>query len=352
MKFWGYLIRKLGYALLTLFGVLSLVFFLFQVLPDPAQLTMGQRSDLQSLESARKEMGLDQSVSQQYLSYLNDLSPFSYYALQDSQIYQSAWVLNKSTSGAWVVKAPYLRKSYQSRKPVSQILGEAFEGTLVLALFSMLIAVVFGIGFGALAAFRYQKFTDKLLLFISTLGISLPSFFAAILIAWLFGFVWHRYTGLSMTGSLVDYSLSEGRHYVWANLLLPGIALGMRPLAIITQLTRSSMLEVMEQDYIVTAKAKGLSNWRIFRKHALRNALNPVVTSISGWFASLLAGAFFVEYIFNWKGIGKVTVDALEKADYPVVMGAVLLIASIFIVVNLVVDLFYKVLDPRVQLES
>jgi len=133
------------------------------------------------------------------------------------------------------------------------------------------------------------------------------------------------------------------------NLILPALTLGIRPLAIITQLTRSAMLDVLSQDYIRTAYAKGLSKRVVLFKHALRNALNPVITAITGWFAELLAGAFFVEYIFGWKGIGKTTVDALEKLDFPVVMGSVLLTAALFILINILADLLYKVVDPRVQ---
>ena len=134
------------------------------------------------------------------------------------------------------------------------------------------------------------------------------------------------------------------------NLILPTITLGIRPLAIIVQLTRSSMLEVLSLDYIRTAKAKGLSSYAIIFNHALRNALNPVVTAVSGWFASLMAGAFFVEYIFGWNGLGKVTVDALELSDFPVVMGAVLFIAFLFVIINILVDILYGFLDPRVKL--
>jgi peptide/nickel transport system permease protein len=153
-----------------------------------------------------------------------------------------------------------------------------------------------------------------------------------------------------MSGSLYDYDAFKGEVLVWKNLILPMLTLGLRPLAIIMQLTRSSMLDVMEQDYIRTAKAKGLNSTTIIMKHALRNALNPVVTAVSGWFASLLAGSFFVEYIFGFNGLGKATVDALELADLPVVMGAILFIAFIFVIINILADLLYSVLDPRVKL--
>jgi len=161
----------------------------------------------------------------------------------------------------------------------------------------------------------------------------------------------HNYTGLNLTGSWFDIDETTGQKYLTLkNLILPSITLGIRPLAIITQLTRSSMLDVLNQDYIRTAYAKGLNKRIVIFKHALRNALNPVITAITGWFAELLAGAFFVEYIFGWKGIGKVTVDALDKLDYPVVMGSVLFSASFFILINILADILYGVVDPRVRL--
>ena len=169
-----------------------------------------------------------------------------------------------------------------------------------------------------------------------------------IVLAYLFGFVLSDYTGLHMTGSLYEYDAFKGKQLQLQNLLLPAVTLGIRPLAIITQLTRSAMLDVLSQDYIRTAYAKGLSKKAVVFKHALRNALNPVVTAITGWFAELLAGAFFVEYIFGWKGIGKVTVDALEKLDFPVVMGSVLVTATFFVLVNLLADILYGIIDPRV----
>jgi peptide/nickel transport system permease protein len=171
-----------------------------------------------------------------------------------------------------------------------------------------------------------------------------------IIIAYLFGFLWSEHTGLQMTGSLYDLNPFTGRQMQLQNLILPAITLGIRPLAIITQLTRSAMLDVLGQDYVRTARAKGLGEGPVIFRHALPNALNPVVTAITGWFAELLAGAFFVEYIFGWKGIGKVTVDALEKLDYPVVMGSVLVTASLFVLVNILADLLYAWIDPRIRL--
>ena len=178
----------------------------------------------------------------------------------------------------------------------------------------------------------------------------MPSFFAGLLIAFVFGYLLHSYTGLNMTGSLWQYDPFTGRHLALKNLILPALALGIRPLAIITQLTRSALLDTLSQDYIRTAYAKGLTTSRVIFRHALPNALNPVITAVSGWLAELLAGSFFIEYIFGWKGVGKITVDALDKFDFPLVMGSVLLTAFIFIVVNLVTDMLYAKIDPRVRL--
>ena len=178
---------------------------------------------------------------------------------------------------------------------------------------------------------------------------SVPSFLSAIVFAWLFGFVLKKYTHLNMTGSLyaVD-DFGEGVFIQWKNLVLPAVVLGIRPLAVIVQLMRNSLLEVFGQDYIRTAKAKGLNDWQIVCRHAMKNALNPVVTAVSGWFASLLAGAVFVEYIFNWNGLGKEIVDALNTLDQPVLMGAVLLVASLFVLINICVDVLYGWLDPKI----
>jgi len=154
-----------------------------------------------------------------------------------------------------------------------------------------------------------------------------------------------------MTGSLFDTDPFAGRQLQLRNLLLPAITLGIRPLAIIAQLTRGSLLDTLDQDYIRTAYAKGLTKNVVIWRHGLRNALNPVITAITGWFAELLAGAFFVEYIFGWKGIGKVTVDALEKLDFPVVMGSVLVSSFFFILIGLLADLLYGLIDPRVRIQ-
>ena len=181
---------------------------------------------------------------------------------------------------------------------------------------------------------------------------SLPSFFAAILNAWIFAFVFAGITHLNMAGSL--YSVDDfgrGEYLDLKNLILPAFTLGIRPLAIVVELTRNSLLDVLSQDYIRTARAKGLGKTRILLKHAMKNAMNPVITAISGWFASLIAGAVFIEYIFDWKGIGVVIVNALDKYDFPVIMGAVLYISVILVFINIAVDIAYGLLYPRVRVQ-
>ena len=330
--------------------------FLFNILPgDPAQMMLGQRADQESVNAIREELGMNQSLGKQYVDYLNDLVPISFYDVSEGtqKLDKIGRYARLATIGstAVVLKGPYLRMSYQSKRKVSDILGEAFPNTLLLAAVSISIAMLLGLLIGILAAVINTNFLNRLTLFITTIGMSLPSFFAAILMAWIFGFLLEHQTGLSMTGSL--YTVDEygrGEFLSLRNLILPALTLGMRPLAVVTELTRTSLLEAMSMDYVRTARAKGLKPWRVICVHALRNALNPVVTAVSGWFASLLAGAVFVEYVFDWKGIGVVVVDALDKYDFPVIMGAVLLIAVMLILVNLVVDILYGIIDPRVRI--
>ena len=348
-----YLLHKIGYGLAVMLGIVVVVFFLFNILPvDPARMTQGQRADVQSLQAVRKEFGLDKPVPVQFAYYINDLSPIGIHRRneEDRRRYHYIGLIPVSKDRIIALKWPYLRRSYQTHKEVAALLMEVIPNTLILATTAMIFAIIIGILLGVTSAVNQDTWIDKLSISISTLGISAPSFFAGIVIAWIFGFVLSRYTHLNMSGSLYSYDPFKGEVITWRNLWLPMLTLGLRPLAIITQLTRNAMLDVLAQDYIRTAKAKGLSRNAIIYKHALRNALNPVVTAIANWFASLLAGSFFVEYVFGYNGLGKVTVDALEMSDFPVVMGSILFIAFIFVVINILVDLLYVWIDPRVKL--
>jgi peptide/nickel transport system permease protein len=346
----SFITKKLFYGVLVLLGVVILVFFLFQGFGDPARLIIGQTGDSTTIRNIKKDLYLDQPKWKQFVFYLNDVSPVS--------IYKKDEIENKKFKGFFIggetkvgIKVPYLRRSYQSKREVWDVLMEALPGTILLAISAMFIATVLGILLGVLAAVKQNTWWDTSAIFTSVLGISAPSFFMGIVIAYVFGFVLSNYTGLKMTGSLFNIDPFDGRELQLKNLILPAITLGIRPLAIITQLTRSAMLDVLDQDYIRTAYAKGLSKMTVVFKHALRNALNPVITAITGWFAELLAGAFFVEYIFGWKGIGKLTVDALEKLDFPIVMGSVLITAAFFILINLLADLLYGIVDPRIRVK-
>ncbi len=355
-----FIVRRVYYGVFVLIGVITLVFFLFNILPgDPARMMLGQRADMASVEAINRELGLDAPVHQQYFKFVNDLSPVSFHkatsgnGMSDIDSLKYAPYVSLFTIGntETILKKPYLRRSYQSKRKVSDILAQAFPNTMLLATVAMGFAVIISIILGVLTAIRKDSFFDRATLFISVLGMSLPSFFAAILMAWLFAYVLADYTGLSMFGSL--YTVDDfGRveYLDLKNIILPALTLGIRPLAIIIELTRSSMLEVLSQDYIRTARSKGLTEKRVIIRHGLRNALNPIVTTVSGWFASLMAGAVFVEYIFDWKGIGVVIVDGLEKYDFPVVMGAVLFIAVLLVIINIFVDIIYAWLDPRVKL--
>lgn len=348
-----YFIRKIGYGLLVLWGIITLVFVLFNVLPDdPARLTLGQRSDLSSVEHVRKELNLDKPVYKRYLLYMNDLLPLSLANKSDlkDQKYAVYASVNVASNVELVLKKPYLGRSYQSKRPVWDVLADALPGTVLLAITAMLIATIMGIGLGVIAALKRNTWMDTSAILASVAGISAPSFFAGLLVAYLFGYVFSHITGLSMVGSLWEYDTFGGKRLAIQNLLLPAFTLGIRPMAIITQLTRSALLDVLSQDYIRTAYAKGLKKHQVIWRHALPNALNPVVTAISGWLAELLAGSFFVEFIFSWKGLGKLTVDSLDKFDFPVVMGAILITSSIFVLVNMLTDILYTKIDPRVKL--
>ena len=352
--------NKFFYGILTLLGVVTVVFLLFNVLPgDPARMMLDQREDSEQLERIQKKYGFDKPLTTQYFYYLNDVSPLSIHSNSEDDFtflkkgkysYKKLFSIGEISL---VLKYPYLRESFQKNgKKVSEVILETLPNTAILALFSISIAIFLGIILGIFSAIYKDTFFDRIIAIVSTFGMSIPSFFSAILFAWLFGFVLKEYTGLEMTGSLyVVDDFGEHIYIQWKNLVLPAIVLGIRPLAVVIQLMRNSLLEVLNLDYIRTAKAKGLTNYQVIKNHALKNSLNPVITAISGWFASMLAGAVFVEYIFNWNGLGKEIVNALNTLDLPVIMGSVLVIASLFIIINILVDIIYSWLDPRIRLK-
>ncbi len=347
-----YLIKRNLYGILVQFGVIIIVFFLFNGLGDPARQTMGQRADVATLEAVKKELGLDKPLMTRFGLYLNDLLPISIHenTPENQQKYNYKKILNIGNNNVIAAKWPFLRKSYQNNRPVGEILLEALPKTIILSLVAMTLATILGVFLGMLAAIKQFSWLDNSIVVSSILGVSQPSYFTGIILALIFGYWLKDYTGLNYTGSLYEMNDLGEETLNLKNLILPAIALGIRPLAVIVQLARSSMVEVLSQDYIRTAYAKGLNPWGVVIKHALRNALNPVVTAVSGWLAGTLAGAYFIEIIFDYKGLGFVTINALSNLDFPVAMGAVLFTASLFVVINILVDMLYGLLDPRVTL--
>ena len=354
-------LSKCFYAFLTLFGVVTIVFFLFNVLPgDPAQMMVDQQEDSQQLEQIKKKYGFNLPILSQYLLYLNDLSPLSYHSVNNKDLsffLENKYVgfsIVKTSNFEVAIKFPHLRTSYQKRgKKVSKVISETLPNTIILAISAISISVFFGLILGVISAVYFNTWIDRWLQLLSTLGMSVPSFFSAILFSWFFGFLYHQTTGLNMTGSFYqmdDYG--EERLIMLKNLILPSIVLGIRPIAVIIQLFRSSLLDVLSQDYIKTAYSKGLSKFEVIHRHAIKNALNPVITAISGWFASMLAGSVFVEYIFGWKGMGKEIVNSINSLDIPVIIGIVLTVSTLFIVINILLDFIYTLLDPNIKLTN
>lgn len=338
-------------SLLVLVSAIVLISSIIYLAPvDPARLTFGQRTEGEALERKQAELFLDQPLHVQMLMYLHDVSPIGY---GDGRRYDAVGVsyykLGASDGSGVLLKMPYLRQSYQTGRDVSTLLADAIPKTAILAIAAMMIAILFGILMGIIAALVKDTWLDQLIIGVSVLGISVPSYVSAIVLALIFGYLLRDYTGLNIQGSIFDIDDMGEEVIVWKNLILPAIALGVRPLAIITQLMRSSLLDILSQDYMRTAKAKGLVFREVITRHAVKNSLNPVFTAVTGWFASLLAGAFFVENVFNFKGIGGLTINALVNYDIPVLLGCVIFVCLVFIVINVLVDYGYRLFDPKMQ---
>ena len=340
-----FILSRLVIGILVLVSVILLISSIIYLAPvDPTRLTFGQRSDTATIEAKKRELGLDKSLTKQLVLYLSDISPI-YLGKKNDRFAEHEYL----DASIIHFKKPYLRSSYQTGREVSVIMSQAIPKTMILALTSFLIAAFFGILFGIIAAIKKDGWIDNFILTITTLGISVPSYVAAVFLALMFGYVWRNFTGLNVQGSIFELNDIGDNVVVWKNLILPAIALGIRPIAIVTQLTRSAMLDVLHQNYITTAKAKGLASIRIIMKHALRNTMNPVVTSLTGWLASLLTGAYFVEKVFNFKGVGELTINALVNYDIPVILASVLFICTVFIVINIITDLAYLLIDPKLR---
>ncbi len=322
---------------------------------------LGQRADSISKRIINHDFALDQPSYIRFLIYLNDLLPLSIYnrKVKDSPIYldpakykNAIKMFYFGTDKAIVYKSPYLRRSYHNKEGVYEMLKSKFTESAVLLVAAMLIAIIIGIFLGIVAAIKNKSRIGKGIISLSLIGISLPAFLMAILFAWIFGFLLHRFTGLNMTGGLYSIDPFAGEYLNWKNLILPAIVLSLRPMALIIRQTQTLYLKVMSQQYILTAKAKGIRRSMIIVNHAWLNTTAPLIVLSHGWLGSLIASALFVEFIFGWNGIGKLTVHAIDHSDMPVLMGAVLFISFIYILLRMITALLYSTMDPRVDLHT
>ncbi len=347
----AYLTRRLAGLIPLLLGVTFLIFLLTRVIPgDPAVAMLGERAAPNLVERLRRDMGLDRPLFLDLEGYREsgELS-----SLFDSQYID---YMSKLVRGD-------LGRSVLTLVPISQSLRHRFPATIELAVAAMLLAVLIGIPAGTWAARKRGTLSDTAVTFVAVIGVSFPVFWLAIILIYVFAVLlgWLPPSGrLSTTVSIQQvtgfYVLDgvitgnyRGALDALKHLILPAVALGTIPLAIVVRMTRSSMLEVLGQDYVRTAQAKGVSEGKIIRKHALRNALLPVVTVIGLSFGSLLSGAILTETVFSWPGIGRWVYDGITARDYPIIQAGVLFVAIIFVMVNLLVDLTYPLIDPRIQ---
>jgi peptide/nickel transport system permease protein len=344
-----FLLKKFLSGLLVVWGIVSLLFFIFNLRGSPVAAMTDENTDAATRAAIIRAYHLDRSLFVQYLWYLNDLSPLGVVESDAEQAHVALFRVGETQHLA--LKAPWLHRSFVSNESVGGMILAKLPATAILALTAILLATLAGIPLGVLAALKKGRWQDRTVTLLTQIGVAAPSFVVAVLLIRIFAVDLAALTGLRVTGYLTEARvLGEGNVLHLRNLILPAVALGVRPLSIITQLTRASLIEVLQADYVRTARAKGLTDVAVLFRHALRNALNPVLTSISGWFASLLAGAFFVETIFDWQGVGKLSIDALNSNDYPVILGTAILIGIIFVLTNVFVDLMYSWLDPRVRI--
>jgi len=317
---------------------------------DPAKMMLGDRDNAQQLALINKKYYFDQPMHKQYAYYLQDLSPISFH--YETPSYPDYIQILNFNNCILILKKPYLRTSfYQKNILVSDLISNAFPNTIILAICSIFFALLIGVPLGVCAAFFKDKIIDKFITLFSILGMSLPSFLAAVLIGYLFAYKLEWLTNLNITGSLFVINDVTGQATLsLKNLILPVLTLGIRPLGVIVNLTRNALIDELTNDYILLARSKGFNMLYVIIFHALRNSLTSVVTAASGWFAGMFSGAVFIEYIFGWNGLGKLLVNGLISVDFPLVMGIILVIATCFIVINILVDLIYIWLDPRVEI--
>ncbi|MCU7836967.1 MAG: ABC transporter permease [gamma proteobacterium symbiont of Taylorina sp.] len=305
----NYIISRLFSAVIVILGVVFIVFMLIHMVPgDPIEVMLGESATAADRELLRQSLGLDQSLIQQFYQFLQGLFHFD------------------------------LGHSLHSKKPVTELISARIGPTIELTLASLLVAFLMAFPLGIIAALKKDSFTDTAAMTFSLMGIAIPNFLMGPLLILLFSVSlgWFPVSGRSDLSSLV----------------LPALTLGTALAAILSRMIRSSLLEILHEDYIRTAKAKGLSRFRIITKHALRNALLPVITLIGLQIGALLAGAVITEMVFSWPGLGQLTIESIQKRDYPVVQACILLISTTYVVINTLTDIAYAMLDPRIRLST
>ncbi|MGN1400064.1 MAG: ABC transporter permease [Bacillus sp. (in: firmicutes)] len=330
----AYTIRRLLLLIPVLLGLSLIVFFIIRAIPgDPAQTILGQAASKEAIEDLTKSLGLDQPWYTQYVNYIGDLLTGN------------------------------LGDSIRTKSSISEEIWPYLAATMELAFFALLIAVVIGVNAGIISAWFQNSWFDYTAMILALVGVSMPIFWLGLMEQWVFAIQldWLPTSGRNNVRDPIDAithfylldTLLQGRFdqfiEVTKHLILPGVALATIPMAIIARITRSTMLEVMRSDYVRTARAKGLRMFWVVYKHSFKNAVIPVLTIIGLQTGLLLGGAILTENIFSWPGIGRYIYDAIQYRDYPVIQSGILVVAVFFVMINLIVDLLYAVIDPRIK---
>lgn len=312
-----YIFKRIVNVIPTLLIVAVIVFAVTRIIPgNPAATLLGPQASVQEVEKMMVEMGLDKSYFQQFLGYIRDL-------LSGDLGYSYAYNMN-----------------------VSDLILERFPNTIVLTLAALLIALLVGIPAGIISAYKRNTVVDYIVMVISLMGVSMPVFWLGVMLVLVFS------VNLGLLPATGMGSWAAGPAAFMRHLILPSITLATIPMANFSRITRSSMLEVLSQDYIRTARAKGLREQVVIWKHALKNALNPILSVLGMQVAGLLGGSVLTETIFSWPGMGRLITDAIDRRDFGVVQGVVIFIALIYILTNLVVDILYKVVNPKISYDG
>ncbi|MDI6771263.1 MAG: ABC transporter permease [bacterium] len=303
---WAYIVKRLLLSIPVIFGVAFMVFAMVRIVPgDPARIIAGEAATQEIVEGIRKDMGLDRPLLRQFATFIGN-----------------------------VMRGDFGR-SVRSKAPVAGEVAARLPNTIRLATAGLFVAVVVGVSAGIISAIRPYSWMDTVVMLVALAGLSMPVFWSGLMLILIFA-VWLGWLPAVGTGGM-------------AHLVLPAVTLGMSTAAIIARMSRSSMLEVLRSDYIRTARAKGLAEAAVVNRHAFRNALIPVITVVGLQMGTLLSGAVLTETVFAWPGIGRLLVEGILARDYPIVQASVLVVAMAFVMVNLMVDVLYAVVDPRIH---